>query len=315
MAESIYLYYGPNPYLLQEKVEEQIKGLAVDQFNTFYYDLNDADHSDILEELQTISFFADQKIVCIKNFDVIAKLGEQVAKHWVKYFEKPNPDVTLFITMEHLFSNDDPIGYALFKSAYIEPIAGLTPAEFKTYVENHFKKNSFSIDAEAIETLATHIDYEFYLFLQEAQKLMLFKMVEKRIEKNDIIALVSRNLEDNIYALTKEMILNNQHKTIEIFHDLMKQNEDPLRVLSTIVSKVRELLHTRLLLDKGLRKPEIAQYFKYSEGRAHYLIQDAQSVSIHLLEEQLEKLAKLDYQIKSGQIDKKLGVELYLLGA
>ncbi len=44
-------------------------------------------------------------------------------------------------------------------------------------------------------------------------------------------------------------------------------------------------------------------------------MKNAQKADFNILETHLKKLSKLDYDIKSGKIDKKLGLELYLLGA
>jgi DNA polymerase III subunit delta len=140
-------------------------------------------------------------------------------------------------------------------------------------------------------------------------------MILKKYMKKQLRLLVSRNLEENIFELTNALLSKNQTKTIEIFYDLIARNEDPLRILNNIVGKVRELMHAKLLLDKGYRQDQIAEHFHIKSGRAYYLVKNAQSVNFQILENHLKKLSKLDYDIKSGKIDKKLGLELYLLGA
>lgn len=144
---------------------------------------------------------------------------------------------------------------------------------------------------------------------------MLFAYEGKRIQTDDVIGLVSRNLEENIFELTNALLDNNQAKTIEIFYDLVALNEDPLRILSNIAGKIRELMHAKLLLDKGYRQDQIANHFNIKSGRAYYLVKNAKALSLDMLERHLKKLALLDFEIKSGKIEKKLGVELYLLGA
>jgi DNA polymerase-3 subunit delta len=55
------------------------------------------------------------------------------------------------------------------------------------------------------------------------------------------------------------------------------------------------------------------KYFKASSGRVYYMIQNANNVEDQLLIDTLSKVEELDYQIKSGQIDKFLGIELFIL--
>jgi DNA polymerase-3 subunit delta len=178
-----------------------------------------------------------------------------------------------------------------------------------------FKKFNYAITDDAVTALLERTNYDFLLLSQEAEKLMLFSYDSKEIHEKEVILLVSRNLEENIFELTNALLAKDQSKTIEIFYDLVARNEDPLRILNFIVSKIRELIHTKLLIDKGYRQDEIAEHFNIRSGRAYYLLKNAKNADFNLLETHLKKLSKLDFDIKSGKIDKKLGLELYLLGA
>lgn len=315
MAESIYLYYSNNEFLLNHKIEEKIAEFNVDPFNIIKYDLLENSSDDILEDLQTVSFFAEKKVIIVRNLIEIEKEGESVIKNWNAYFEKPNPDVILLIASNEILPEDSPIGSALFKYAYIEKIKDMEKTDYPDFVRNMFKKYQYNITEDAIEALLERTNLDFTLINQEAEKLMLFAYDSKEITEKAVLLLVSRNLEENIFELTNALLAKNQAKTIEIFYDLVARNEDPLRILNNIVGKVRELMHTKLLLEKGYRQEQIAEHFHIKSGRAYYLVKNAQSISFSILENHLKKLSQLDYDIKSGKIEKKLGLELYLLGA
>jgi DNA polymerase-3 subunit delta len=80
------------------------------------------------------------------------------------------------------------------------------------------------------------------------------------------------------------------------------------------VNKYREILHTKLLMQEGKSKADIADYFRASSGRAYYIMKNAQAVRRDVVEDQLAKLEELDFQIKSGRIEKRIGLELFILG-
>jgi DNA polymerase III subunit delta len=315
MAESIYLFHSTNDFLLNHKIEEKIKEFNVDPFNIIKYDLLENSSDDILEDLQTVSFFAEKKVIVIRNIDELEKEDEFVIKNWVTYFEKPNPDVILIIAMQELLPETSLLGGALFKYAFIEKVKDMEKKDYPDFIKNMFKKYQYQITDDAVEALLERTNLDFNLINQEAEKLMLFAYDTKEINEKAVILLVSRNLEENIFELTNALLSKNQTKTIEIFYDLVARNEDPLRILTNIVGKVRELMHTKLLLDKGYRQDQIAEHFHIKSGRAYYLVKNAQGVNFAQLENHIKKLSKLDYDIKSGKIDKKLGLELYLLGA
>ena len=315
MAESIYLYYSNNDFLLNHAVEDKIKELNVDPFNIVKYDLLENPYDDVLEDLQTVSFFAEKKVIVVRNIQELEKADEYLLQSYLNYFEKPNPDVVVIIVMNELLPESSALGAALFKFAFIEKVKEMDKKEYPDFIRNMFKKYSYTITDDAIEALLERTNLDFNLINQEAEKLMLFAYETKEINERAVLLLVSRNLEENIFELTNALLSKNQAKTIEIFYDLIARNEDPIRILNNIVSKVRELMHTKLLLDKGYRQDQIAEHFHIKSGRAYYLVKNAQAIPFAQLENHLKKLSKLDYDIKSGKIDKKLGLELYLLGA
>ncbi len=315
MAEAIYVFYSNNEFLLNHTVEEKVAELKVDPFNIVRYDMLESTSDDVLEDLQTVSFFAEQKVIIVKNLNQLEKESESTLNMWVQYLENPNPDVILIVVLNELMSDKNPIGEALFKYAFIEKIREMDKKEYPEFVRNMFKKFGYTITDDAIESLLERTNLDFTLMSQEAEKLMLFAYDTKEIQEKAVLLLVSRNLEENIFELTNALLSKNQAKTIEIFYDLVARNEDPLRILNNIVSKVRELMHTKLLIEKGYRQEQIAEHFHIKSGKAYYLVKNAQGIPFVQLENHLKKLSKLDYDIKSGKIDKKLGLELYLLGA
>ncbi len=314
MTEAIYLLQCSNDYLLNQKVDEKIKESKADPFNVLRYDLLENEADDILEDLQTISFFSELKVIVVKHIEAMMNMADSMVQAWVSYLEKPNPEVVLILPVQSMIGETHPIEKALIKYAFIERIKDYDKAEYPVFVKKLFFDKGYAINDHAVEALLERTNLDFNLIQQESEKLMLFSYDTKIIDEKTVMALVSRNLEENIFELTNALLAKNDAKTIEIYYDLVARNEDPIRILNHITGKIRELMHTKLLLEKGLRQEQIAEHFAIKSGRIYYLIKNAQSISMEVLETHLQKLSKLDYDIKSGQIDKKLGLELYLLG-
>lgn len=315
MKEFIYVFKGKNSYLVKQAMENHIKSLDVDPFNILRYDLSENSGDDVLEELQTVAFFADLKIVVLSHIENFDSLSESEQKTWSKYFQKPNPDVMLIIELDSNATLSKALTDLITSYTYLEEIKDLDKEDYPKFIISLLESDSYFMSLKAIELLLDRTNYEFNLIEQELNKLKIFKIDDKNINEHDVLSLVPRNLEDNIFELTNAMIDKNQARTMEIYEDLIAQNEDPLRILNFIASKMRELFHARLLIKKGYGKDEIANHFGYSSGRTYYLMKNASTQSVDQFEKHLKKLSQLDYEIKSGQKDKKLGLELYLLGA
>ena len=88
-----------------------------------------------------------------------------------------------------------------------------------------------------------------------------------------------------------------------------------MRIISAISNKLEEILYTKILINRRMSKDEIASYFKVKSGRAYYMMEAARKIKEENLKSLIKRVSDLDYNIKSGKIDKKLGLQLFILGA
>src|SRR5690554_5554610 len=220
----------------------------------------------------------------------------------------------LFILLKELISETLPLGKTMLQYCYLVEVKDLDESSYPTYINKYLKEKKYEIDKKACEELLIRTDYNLNLLMQELEKLMLFKFDDKKINLRDVEVLVSKNLEENIYELTNSILDNNNKKTVEIYYDLIANSEDPIRILSSISNKIRQLIVTKKMLEKRYNQDQIKDHFGIKSGAAYYLIKDANRVSYELLESMLEKLSNLDFDIKMGKIDKKIGLEILILG-
>ena len=143
---------------------------------------------------------------------------------------------------------------------------------------------------------------------------MLYQ-TDKNISYQTVKLLVSRNLDDNIFNLLNAFIANDKKSLFQIYEDFMTLNEDEMRIISAISNKLEEILYTKVLVKQRKSKDEIAAYFKVKPGRAYYMIDAAKKISDNTIKSLIERITNLDFDIKSGKIDKKLGLQLFILGA
>jgi len=186
--------------------------------------------------------------------------------------------------------------------------------ELGSWIKRQLGKNSVSIDNDALEEMLNRIDSNTEVLVSETQKLSLYSDDLSRVTKEIVQKVVTKNVEDNVYEITNNILEGKTSKALEIYNDLVMHSEDPLRILGILVNKYREILHVKLLLNQKKDKTEIARYYNASPGRAFYMIKNENQVPLNIVQKHLIKLEELDFQIKSGRIDKKIGLELFILG-
>ncbi len=148
---------------------------------------------------------------------------------------------------------------------------------------------------------------------QEINKLTSYIGRGGTIYKKDIKLLVPKNVNNEIYNLIKAIINHDLNETYQIYNNLSNNTKDPLMIISLISNKFKELLSTYRLLKFGYSQSDIAKFYNISNGKAYYIVQEAKSFNLSDLEYYIDKLSELDYQIKSGKLDKTIGLELLLL--
>ena len=107
--------------------------------------------------------------------------------------------------------------------------------------------------------------------------------------------------------MTKE-----KNKIVAVYQDLIRSGKDPILLFNLISKFMREIYTTSSMLQANYKQADIAQKMGVSTGRAYYLVKDARSFPLKVIEEKIIALGELDYQIKTGQIDKTTGLELFL---
>jgi DNA polymerase-3 subunit delta len=140
---------------------------------------------------------------------------------------------------------------------------------------------------------------------------MIYKNEEKKIELDDVDQMVERYDIDNLFALTDAVVKKDINEALSLYQELLKRNEEPIKIIVIIANQFRLIFQVKRLKSKGLSDSEIA-----SELAVHpYRVKLAKETNLSEKEllKYLTTLADLDEQIKTGKINKDVGLELFLL--
>ena len=313
---NIYVFICNDSYLINEEKEKLIKEKNIDQFNVSSYNFLDSEPLEILNEMMTVSLLGEQRMVIISNPEFLKSTykNNSVVEKFSDYFENENEDTILVICSDFDLDYKVKINSILKSKANIKKIVTIEGADLSSWISSRLSNNGYKIDRSALEELIERTDEDISLINNELEKLMLYQ-TDKNITYNTVKLLVSRNLEDNIFNLLNAFVANDKKTLFQIYEDFMTLNEDEMRIISAISNKLEEILYTKILLNRRVSKEDIATYFKVKPGRAYYMMEAARKMSDSSIKSLLERITNLDYEIKSGKIDKKLGLQLFILGA
>lgn len=306
-----YFYSGKAYTTLMNKAYEKMYSLATEE-DIFVYDLTMQSFSEVYEDLITPPLFSDKKVICVKHFEVVLQ-EDSFVEILHAYLKNPNEGVYLLCLSEHKDGSKD---WMRLIDLYmeIEEVDVFNEIELNKYITTRLEKEAIKISKEDRNFLSDRLLLQKDLIEMQLDKLITFVIDKKTIFKEDIITCIDIPLEDNIFEMVQQFIQKNIQHVLKIYQDLIYLNEDPIRIINVIGRKLGQLEDIKVYLNQGLDQRKISEILKVSHGQAYYLIKEAKSIDQAFLRQKIDALSDLDFKIKSGQIDKKIGLEIFLIG-
>ena len=276
-----------------------------EQMNYTVYDVSKEGMKVVLEDVMTPPFLSDEKMVVIKKADFLT----------TKKIKKDNPylDKTVHLVIfndEKNFDERKKVVKMLRKEAQFYEINPLNYYKVSDTARQAVKKRNCTIDDDALELLLSRKGTNLMDIASEVEKLCLYT---QHIDIHCVEELVNRPLDENVFDLTTAILSKDKQKMMSIYKDLMTINEEPVKLIVLVANSMRLIYQVKLLDRKGYTDQEIAKMLAVNPFRLKYVRKEGQFFQIDELLRCLNELSLLDVKIKTGQIDKKLGLELFML--
>ncbi len=318
----VYCLYGKETYLLQETVQ-RIRQAVVDEetkdFNLSVFDLEEEALDLAVEDAETFPFMGERRLVVAKNPSFLtAEKKKEKLEHNLgvleAYISQPAP-YSVFVLLAPYEKLDErkKLTKLLKKHAHMVEAKELNGKETADFVTSLAKSEGKHIETEAAQELVILCNASLSSIAQEVKKLSTYIGDRDSIMLDDVKKLVARGLEQNIFELINKVVNRKRTEALQIFYDLLKQNEEPIKMMALIANQFRLLLQTKYFSQQGYGQKQIASNLKVHPFRIKLAIDQAKLFSEQELKSIIEQLAVMDYEMKTGKKDKQLLLELFLL--
>lgn len=312
--DNIFLIYGNENYLINEKIKEIINDIGSD--NIIKYNMETDSIEDALLDVQTVSMFDEKKIVICDNCKFLTrevkKNIEQNTDNLLKYIDNPFNDVyLLLIVRNEKLDSVKKIVKKLQKSCKVITLNKIENYNLNNYISSYINDKGYKISNKSISLLIEKCLFDLNNIMNEIDKLIVYKGKDKNITYEDIELVVTSNLENNIFKLTNMIMEKNTKDIIKVYKDLVRNNEDPIKILITISNQFRLVLQVKLMVKNGFTDNEIISILKEHPYRIKLSKQVV--ISEKELKENIIKLSELNKNIVLGKIEKEFGLEMFLL--
>lgn len=202
--------------------------------------------------------------------------------------------------------------YPFFKEkAQITAIPTLDKQSWPEFIQRYFEKFLIAIDPAATNELVARSQGDVQLFFSYAEKLMIGN--PKTIDRALVLSQIPRSLEENLFELTNALTKLEIAHALSVYRDLRVNNEEPVTLIALLGKQFRLMQMVQYLAQEGEDLPSTAKKLKVHEYRVKLALGQKRTFTLKRLEAIQAALFELDFKIKTGQIDRFVGFELFLL--
>jgi len=313
----LYLFTGTSEVFIKNRISRILQSITKETYTIIRYDCESTSLGKIINECITIPLLEDIKVVILKNPTFLSSTKDTLtsdAKSFIKYLKNPAESCILMIDAHGTKINPtNEIYKALKNYALIINYDDSQEIELKGWVIRSFATANVTISEEAINLFMDYLNNDQIRMEQEINKLINYVGRGKSVTTADIELLVDKDLSNEIFNLIKAIVEHNHKRIAKIYQNLTQNTKDASNILGMINSSFVDMVTIAKLLKVGYSQNDIAKAYNVSPGRAYYMVKNAKSFKLSDLENYVIKLSLLDYKIKSGQIDKSLGMDLLIM--
>ncbi len=311
--ELIYVIVGKEKSLVDAECEKLLESeLSPQQRVTGLFNADPAEVSvtQVLDELRTLPFLTERRIVLVKGADKFVSENRGLLE---KYFDNPCPTGILILTVSSwsartkLAKRLAVVGKLL---SVTQPKRWQLPQRLVQYARDAHEKK---LSEAAAELLIELTGDELVRLYGEIDKLALFAHSEKSITGQHIESLIGHNRIFSVFAVIDAVIAGNIARAIERLRTMFAEDRTAeYTVVGAFAFHFRRLFGAKVLLENGVSYAEIASRLRIWGDKDSFFAQ-LRKMSLKQIGSILQQLAATDYAIKTGRAKAEVAAEQLVL--
>ena len=314
------LIFGSEDYLINSYKKRLLEALLIRPEDTQSMNFNrftgpGIDLSAMIDAIGTMPFFAERRVVLVENSDffktsndLFTKSLESIPESTVVIFAEKNVDKRLaaykFFSKNYTVKELNMLtGPDLERWAIGEKLGGaglrITRDAWQTF-----------LDITSADKSMNNMNY----MDNELEKLISYCHGKDSVSTDDVRAIVSGYHDDSVFALLDAIASGDSAAAMDRYDDLLLANVEPEKILHMILWEFERILKAGELIEDGLSYSEVARHTGMQDWqiKKHHKAGHFKSFPPHDAKKAIEKAADIQYKIRTGSMDAKIGCELLI---
>lgn len=305
MCKELSLLYDQCEKLIDKLISPEQRPMAL-----FSPDPKKTEAAIIFDELRTLPFLADKRVVVVKGADKFVTANRELLE---KYFDNPSPTGILILAVSSWDSRTKlakklPKTGKLIKIA--EPKRHELPQRLIKYAQDAYTKNLTRQGATLLVELAGDNLPHLY---GEVDKLALYADGEKSITAQHVEQLIGRNRFFNAFEVIDSILAGNIGQALDRLRNMFAADKSTeFTFVGAFSFHLRRMFNAKALLDKGTHPAMVAKKIGIWYNEDAFFGQ-LRKVTLEGIADLLKTLAETDHAIKTGRTKPRIAAEQLVL--
>ncbi len=316
--------YGDEFFLIDNAIKTiRDKFLSEDfkEMNYTIFEKIEENFSGFYETATTFPFMSDKKVIVVNECEFMTSTGSIDKSCEDKLTGLLGSDSSTSIVIFVLKNKKPDTRKKLVKmfkdKNSIYEIKKLEEGELANWIVERFKSCGLKINPSNASYIALncgYLDYESVINLydvnNEIDKIYSYAIDNGEVSREDIDLLLVKSLDSNIFKLVDYICEGKKNKAHLMLQDMLQNGAAEQFIIHMIARQYRMIFEYQLLQKKGYTMNEIMDAMKIKKFIATKLSNIARNLSIDKTEYIIGQLLDIDRKIKTGFMDKNVGLDI-----
>ena len=305
----VYVICGKDKFLAGSECEALLdRLLPVEQRAMALYQprAEDADIAEVLDELRTMPFLAEKRVVLIKDADGFVSANRQYLE---KYFDSPSPCGVLVLTVG-TWPKNTKLAKKLAAAGQLIDVAEIKPWKLPKFAADCAEsKHGKAFAGRSAELLVELVGDDPGRITREVEKLAMYVGDRKLITADDIEKLIGHNRMFNAFAVIDAITAGDLGGAIERLRNMFAADRSAeFTVVGAFAYHFRRMFTAKTLLAKGVAQRQVMGQLRIW-GNVDGFFRQLGRMSLEKIGAVLCELARIDYASKTGQATCRVAIE------
>lgn len=306
----VYLLYGEEAYLrsqYRDKLKTALLG-GGDAMNCHYFEGKDIVAGEIIDLAETMPFLAERRVLVLENSGLFSHGGEQLAE----YLQAPAP-TAYFVFAEASVDKRSKLYKAVTAKGRAVEFKAQDESVLQRWILGILKREGKNITGNDLDFFLDKTGSDMENIRAELEKLLCYCMDRDVITAQDIEAVCTKQISNQIFDMINAIADKKQRKAMELYYDLLTLKEPPMRILYLITRQFNLLLQVKELKAKGCDGNTIGEKVGLAGFIARKYMTQASRFRVEDLRRAVEDCVEAEEAVKTGKMNDVMSVELLIV--